>query len=90
MLYTPMQELFNLKQKILKKFYLKHSFDMFAITETNLKDKEKVNINGYTCIGKNSASEGGGIGFLISSKIKTAITIEQQENTNTQIIWIRI
>ena len=43
-----MQELLNLKQKILKKFYSKHSFDMFAIRETNLKDKEKVNINGYT------------------------------------------
>ena len=31
-----------------------------------------------------------GIWFLINNKIKTAITIEQQENTNTEIMWIRI
>ena len=38
-----------------------------------------------------TASEGGGIGFLINISIKTAITIEQQElNTNTETMWIRI
>ena len=84
-----MQEVLNLKQKALKKFYLKQC-DIFAITETNLKDKEKVNINGYTWAGKNRASEGGGIGFLINKKIEAAIIIEQQENTNTEIMWIRI
>ena len=41
-------------------------------------------------LGKNRASDVGGIGFLINNKIKTAITIEQQENTNTEIMWIRI
>ena len=41
-------------------------------------------------LGKNRASEGGCIGFLINSNIKTSITIEQQENTNTEIKWIRI
>ena len=34
--------------------------------------------------------EGGGIGFLINNEIKIAITTEQQENTNTEIMWIRI
>ena len=32
----------------------------------------------------------GGIGFLININIKTAITIEQQENTKTEIMWIKI
>ena len=32
----------------------------------------------------------GGIGFLINSNIKIAITIEQQENTNTEIMWIKV
>ena len=31
-----------------------------------------------------------GIWFLINNKIKTAITIEQQDNTNTGIMWIRM
>ena len=43
-------------------------------------------MNGYTKIGENTASEGEGIGFLISNNIKTAITIEQQENMNTEIM----
>ena len=62
---------------------MKHS-----VTDS-LKDKEKVNINGNTWAEKNRASEGGGIGFLINN-IKIAITTEQQENTNTEIMWIRI
>ena len=37
-----------------------------------------------------TASKGGSIGFLINNNIKTAITIEQQENTSTEIMWIRI
>ena len=40
-------------------------------------------------MGKNRASEGGVMGSLINSNIKTAITIEQQENTNTEAMWIR-
>ena len=32
----------------------------------------------------------GGIGFLININIKTAITIEQQENTKTETMWIKI
>ena len=78
------------KTKSIKKILFETRCDIFAITGTNLKDKEKVNINGYTWAGKNRASEGGGIGFLIINKIKTAITIEQQENTRTEIMWIRI
>ena len=78
------------KTKSIKKILFETRCDIFAITETNLKDKEKVNINGDTWAGKNRASEGGGIGFLIINKIKTAITIEQQENTRTEIMWIRI
>ena len=78
------------KTKSIKEILFETQCDIYAITETNLQDKEKVNINGYTWSGKNRASEGGGIGFLINSKIKTAITIEQQENTNTEIMWIRM
>ena len=78
------------KTKSIKEILFETQCAIFAITETNLKDKEKVNINGYTWTGKNRASEGGGIGFLINNKIKTAITKEQQENTNTEIMWIRI
>ena len=39
---------------------------------------------------KQSIRRGGGIGFLINNIIKTAITIKQQKNTNTEIMWIRI
>ena len=45
MLYTHMQEVLTLKQKGLKKLYLKHC-DIFANTGTKLKDNKKVNING--------------------------------------------
>ena len=62
-----MQEVLNLKQKALKKFYLKQC-DIFATTETNLKDKEKVNINGYKWAGKNRASEGGRGWYRIPNK----------------------
>ena len=78
------------KTKSINEILFQTQCDIFAITETNLKDKEKVNINGYTWAGKNRASEGGGIGFLINKKIEAAIIIEQQENTNTEIMWIRI
>ena len=78
------------KTKSIKDILFETQCDIFAITETNLKCKEKVYINGYTWAGKNRASEGGGIGFLVNKKIKTAITIKQQENINTEIMWIRI
>ena len=47
---------------------------------------------GINGLGKTEHQKGevGGIGFLINNKIKIAITTEQQENTNTQIMWIRI
>ena len=37
-----------------------------------------------------TASKRGNIGFPINNIIKAAITIEQQENTNIEIMWIRI
>ena len=78
------------KTKSIQEILFETQCDIFAITDINLKNKEKVNINGYTWIGKNRASEGGGIGFLINNNIKTAVTIDQQENTSTEIMWIRI
>ena len=89
MLYATTQEIKS-KTKSIKDILFETQCDIFAITETNLKCKEKVYINGYTWAGKNRASEGGGIGFLVKKKIKTAITIKQQENINTEIMWIRI
>ena len=74
------------KTKSFKGILFETKCNIFAITETNLKDTEKLNINGYPWSAKNRASERGGIGFLI----KTAIKIEQQENTKTEIMWITI
>ena len=36
------------KTKSIKEIIFVPQCNIFAITETNLKDKEKVNINGYT------------------------------------------
>ena len=58
------------KIKSIKEILFVTQCNIFAITETSLKDKLKVNINGYTWAGKNRISEGGGTGFLINKKTK--------------------
>ena len=47
------------KTKSIQEILFETQCDIFAITDINLKNKEKVNINGYTWIGINRASEGG-------------------------------
>ena len=49
------------KTKSIKEILFETQCDI-RVTETNLKDKEKVNIIGCTWIGKNRASERRGIG----------------------------
>ena len=54
---------------------------IFAITETLLKDNEKVNIQHFKWIGLNRQNKDGvGIGFLINKSIIKSCTIEPNLN----------
>ena len=60
-----------------------------AITETNLKPKQKLQINGYRWIGRPRCEKlGGGIGFLIKNSLVGRFTVEPFHNSTIEDLWI--
>ena len=65
--------------------------DISAVVETNLKIKEKIAGSGYICVGKNMQhKEGGVVGYVIKNTIKNSCTVEPDNNTTTEILWIKL
>ena len=69
------------KRQSLKQIILSEPCHIFAITETILKDNEKINTQHFKWIGLNRKNkDGGGIGFLINKSILKSCTIEPNSN----------
>ena len=65
--------------------------DVAAFVETNLKTQEKIAVSGYTWVGKNRQhKQGGGVGYFIKNTIKNSHTVEPDNNTTTEILWIKL
>ena len=65
--------------------------DIAAFVETNLKTQEKIAVSGYTWVGKNRQhKEEGGVGYFIKNSIKNSCTVESDNNTTTEILWIKL
>ena len=65
--------------------------DISAVVETNLKIKEKIAGSGYIWVGKNMQhKEGGVVGYVIKNTIKNSCTVEPDNNTTTEILWIKL
>ena len=65
--------------------------DIVAFIETNLKTEEKIAVSGYTWVGINwQHKEGGGVGYFIKNTIKSSCTVEPDNNTTTEILWIKL
>ena len=65
--------------------------DVAAFVETNLETQEKIATCGYTWVGKNKQhKEGGGVDYFIKNTIKNSCTVEPDNNTTTEILWIKL
>ena len=65
--------------------------DIAAFAETNLKTQEKIAVSGYTWVGKNRQhKKGGRVGYFIKNTIKNSCTVEPDNNTTTEILWIKL
>ena len=66
--------------------------DIVALSETNLKGKQKVSVKGYTWIGKNrKGKDSGGVGFLVRNSLRNSIVIENtNDNKIIEALWIKI
>ena len=65
--------------------------DIAAFVETNLKTQEKIAISGSTWVGKSRQhKEGGGGGYFIKNSIKNSSSVEPDNNTTTEILWIKL
>ena len=64
--------------------------DIAAFVETNLETQEKIAVSGYTWVGKERQYKGGGLGYFIKDTIKNSCTVEPDNNTTTEILWIKL
>ena len=65
--------------------------DIAAFVETNLKTQEKIAISGYTWVGKHRQhKEWVGVRYFIKNSIKNSCTVEPDNNTTTEILWIKL
>ena len=79
------------KMQSLKQIILSKPCHIFAITETLLKDNEKVNIQHFKWIGLNRQNkDGGGIGFLINKSIIKSCIIEPNLNKTIEFMSIKL
>ena len=64
--------------------------DIAAFVETNLKTQEKIAISGSTWVGKSRQHKEGGGGYFIKNSIKNSSSVEPDNNTTTEILWIKL
>ena len=65
--------------------------DVAKFVETNLKTQEKIAVSGYTWVEKNRQhKEGGGAVYFIKNTFKNSCTAEPDNNTTTEILWIKL
>ena len=65
--------------------------DIAAFVETNLKTQEKIAVSGYTWVRKKGQhKEGRGVGYFIKNTIKNSCTVEPNNNTTAEILWIKL
>ena len=65
------------KIKSLKEIVYSTECDLYAVTETNLKQNENIVVKGYKWVGKiRQERDGGGVGILIKDTLINGITIE--------------
>ena len=74
----------------LKQIVLSKPCHIFTVTETHLKNYEKVNMQHYKWIGLNMQNkEGGGIVFLINKSIIKSCTAEPNLNTAIEFMSVK-
>ena len=81
------------KIKSLESLLEAEKIQVALITETKLKEKQKINIKGYKWIGKNrKQKDGGGVGILITKNIEKHVlednTGEEYEDLESK--WIKL
>ena len=65
---------------------------LIALTETNLKEKEELKLEGYRVIPKNVSAEEGGRGLIIAvrNEIKHITSVVMEEEHPAQQMWVKI
>ena len=81
------------KMKSLESLLEAEKIQIALITETKLREKQKINIKGYKWIGKNrKQKDGGGVGILIAKNIEKHVlednTGEEYEDLESK--WIKL
>ena len=65
------------------------NIDIMVITETNMKQKQNLKINGYRWFGRPRTNKsGGGVGFLIKNSLVCNFTIEPFHDSKIEDMWI--
>ena len=75
----------------LKRIILSKPCHIFAVTETFLKNNEKINMQHYKCIELNRQhKEGVGVGFLINNSIIKSCTFERNLNKTIKFMSVKL
>ena len=77
--------------KSLKELVYSTECDLYAVTETNLKQNENIVVKGYKWVGKiRQERDGGGVGILIKGTLINGITIEPITAKNIELLLLKL
>ena len=77
--------------KSLKEMVYSTDCDLYAVTETNLKQNENIHVKGYKWIGKiRQERDGGRVGILLKDTLISDITIEPITAKNIELLLLKL
>ena len=63
---------------------------IIALTETKLKEEDKIEIEGYTIKRRDRVEEGGGVMIAYKDGIKNIVQVVREEYREFEMLWIKI